>query len=433
MSTLLDSLRRAKQVDPAAPLASGGGRKSEVILSALGYVPRQRWRRVPQLAVGGVSVALVTLLGWVMWEHSASMPPAMHVEADVSTADVGDLVEVPGATGNTGRDRGPVAGSDPVALLPRAPVADTTSQSPPSAPRPTDAVDTAPVGITIETRPRAVEKTVPDALAGGGAAPTSIEIEPRRDGSVPHLVDTGADPSSTAAVPTLDQSLAGATANPVDAVGTAQPRPVELPDPPPGPTIERGPLVTDVFATALRLQRAGEVAGAIAEYETLRIRGTLSPQVHNNLGLLYQEQNRLVDAEREFQSAIAIDPRYSKAYNNLGVVRMRQVRHQDAAAAFREARRLDGTNLDAWVNLALALQAAGDQAAARRTLVDALSVDARHAPTHYNLARSFELSGDRTRAVEHYGRFLEYSGAEHADRVELVRSRMAELNGRDCC
>ena len=45
------------------------------------------------------------------------------------------------------------------------------------------------------------------------------------------------------------------------------------------------------------------------------------------------------DAAREFQRAIAIDPRHSKAYNNLGVVRMRQGRHKDAAAAFRDARR----------------------------------------------------------------------------------------------
>jgi len=145
--------------------------------------------------------------------------------------------------------------------------------------------------------------------------------------------------------------------------------------------------------------------------------------------LLYQEQNRLDAAVGEFQRAIAIDPRHSKAYNNLGVVRMRQVRHQDAAAAFRDARRHDGANLDAWVNLALALQAGGDPVTARRTLVDALSVDARHAPTHYNLARLFELGGDAARAVEHYGRFVEHSGAEHADLVEIVRSRIAVLSG----
>ena len=61
-------------------------------------------------------------------------------------------------------------------------------------------------------------------------------------------------------------------------------------------------------------------------------------QVHNNLGLLYQQQNRFADAAREYQSAMAIDPRHSKAKNNLGVVRMRQARHEDAAAAFRGAR-----------------------------------------------------------------------------------------------
>ena len=363
MSTLLDSLRRAKQVDAAVPHASGAGRQVEVILSTLGYAPRQRWKRVLRLGVGGVAVALVALLGWVMWERSASMSPDMQVASDVSTADVGVIVEGPGTT-------------------------------------------------------------------GGAGGPAPVESESRGDALVPRLVGTGADPSSTPAEPPTAQSPAGATTDPVDAMGTVQPRPVELLDPPPGPTIERGPVVTEVFAMALMLQRGGDIAGAIAEYETLLVEGTLSPQVPNNMGLLYQEQNRFADAAREFQRTIAIDPRYSKAYNNLGVVRMRQVRHRDAAAAFRDARRLDSTNLDAWVNLALALQATGDLAAARRTLVDALSVDARHAPTHYNPARSFELGGDGTRAVEHYGRFLENSGAEHADLVELVSSRIDELNGR---
>jgi Tfp pilus assembly protein PilF len=82
------------------------------------------------------------------------------------------------------------------------------------------------------------------------------------------------------------------------------------------------------------------------------------------------------------------------------------------------------------VNLALALQAAGDSVAARRTLIDALSVDARHAPTHYNLARLFEGDGTASRAIEHYGRFVEHSGTKHADLVGIVEHRIAALASR---
>jgi tetratricopeptide (TPR) repeat protein len=221
---------------------------------------------------------------------------------------------------------------------------------------------------------------------------------------------------------------------PKESVGsTTSVAPAELTDrlePAPVPRLEPRPVVSEVFAAALALQRAGDVAAAVAAYETLLAGGVPSAQVHNNLGLLYQQQNRFADAEREYQSAMAIDPRHSKAQNNLGVVRMRQARHEEAAAAFRGARGLDPTNLDAWVNLALALREAGDSVAARRTLVDVLSVDARHAPTHYNLARLFEGDGDASRAIEHYGRFVEHSGTEHADLVEMVEHRMAALASR---
>ena len=360
MSTLLDSLRRAKQTDPAAPRARDGGRQVEATLSTLGYSRRQGRMRVRPLAIG-VAVALVALLGWMMWGGSGSTPLGTQVAADPAL-------------------------------------------SPPETARPTEAVETAPSWMANGTPLSADDEVGRDAPATGPNDPVPVAAEYGGDALVPRLVDTDGDVVSAPVVP----------AGP--------------PDQPPVPIIERGPVVTEVFAAALALQQAGDISGAVTGYQTLLADGARSAQVHNNLGLLYQEQNRFADAAREYERAIAIDPRHSKAHNNLGVVRMGQARYEDAVAAFRDARRLDGTNVGAWVNLALALEAAGDPAAARRTLVDALSIDARHAPTHYNLARLFELGGDARRAIEHYRRFIEHSGAEHADLVEIVRTRIATLS-----
>lgn len=413
MSTLLDSLRRAKQVEMADPPASDGGRRQvEAILSTLGYARHRRWKRLLRLAVGGVGVVSVVLLGWVMWGRSPSMPPGMQVATDVSTDDPGALLEGTVTAGAAWRTRSPVAGGNPVPARVDTLAAPTESLSLPGS-TPTDASETAPGGMTSGTRPPAVEQVASDAPIGGPGAPAPGASESSGDAPLLPLVETGADTASAQTVPATAESPAAAL---------VPPSPL---DPPPVPMVERGPVVTEVFAAALTFQRAGNVAGAIAEYRTLLAEGVPSAQVHNNLGLLYQDQNQLDDAVREFRRAIAIDPRYSKAYNNLGVARMRQGRHQEAAAAFRDARRLDGTNLDAWVNLALTQQAGDDPVAARRTLVDALSVDAGHAPTHYNLARLFELGGDPSRAIEHYGRFVEHSGVEHAALVDLVSNRIA--------
>ena len=400
MSTLLDSLRQAKQADAEAAHPGATARQVETILAALGYALRQPRVRVFRYAVGGLAVAAVALLGWAVSERSASIPPDEPVAVHLPAADA----ESPA----------PAAADGPVPVAALDPADDTGPRPLPDPPNLAEAGDQGPSDVMVEAPAEAADEVDRDHVPADSVDPEPVAPESRADDPVPRTA-AGARPPP----PPIEPPLPPAT-------DETPPAPGDLA--PPRPPTERG-RVSELFATALALQRAGDLGGAIAEYQTLLSETAGSAQVHNNMGLLYRAQDRFDDAAREFEHAIAIDPRHSKAQNNLGVVRMHQARHEDAAAAFREARRLDGTNLDAWVNLALAVQAAGDPVAARRTLVGALSVDARHGPTHYNLARLFELGGDVSRAVEHYARFVEYSGAEHAELVETVRDRIAALRG----
>jgi|TARA_B100002003_G_scaffold234330_1_gene248115 Tfp pilus assembly protein PilF len=418
MSTLLDSLRRAKEAE-AASSSAGGGRQVDAILSTLGYARRQRQARVFRTVGAGVVVGLVALLAWVIWDRTASMPEGPDVAADLTVDEAGVPVPAPTLEDAAEPVASPAPLSDPVREEVVDPVGNTIPRPDPATTIPVAPTAATPSGEQVEMpsplgapeagavpdEPEEERTDDRDPLSGGRDEEVASALGSPADDLAPLAVDTLSTPKAPVATPTAPGDLA----------------------PPPVPLIERGPVVSEVFAEALALQQAGDIAGAIFEYQMLLSEGARSAQVHNNLGLLYQEQDRSDDAAREFQRAIAFDPRHSKAHNNLGVVRMRQARYEDAAAAFRDARLFDGANLDAWVNLALALQAAGDVAAARSTLVDALSVDARHGPTHYNLARLFELDGDVSRAVEHYGRFVEYSGAEHADLVAVVRSRIEAL------
>ena len=428
MSTLLNSLRRARRADTAAPLAPGGGHQAEAILSTLGYARRQRRKRVLRLAIGGAAVASIALLGWAIWGRSAAMPEAPRVAADLTVAGA-----EPGVP--------PAPAVDPVRAAALEPAGETVLRPVPDIASPVAALDQMPSDLTGET-PGPPEDTVEtpgppeEAVETPGPPDDTVETPGPPEDTVETPGDRGGRSATVETGPGGEPSLALGT--PLEAVAAGGPddEVIELPlapgefVPPPILNIRRGPVVSEVFAAALAFQRAGDISGAVAEYQTLLAEGTQSAQVHNNLGLLYEEQHRLDDAAREFQRAIEVDQQHSKAHNNLGVVRMRQARHEDAAAAFSDARRLDGTNLDAWVNLALAQQAAGHLVAARRTLIDALSVDAQHAPAHYNLARLFELGGDASRAVEHYGRFVEHSHGEYADIVEIVRNRIAALGGR---
>ncbi len=65
----------------------------------------------------------------------------------------------------------------------------------------------------------------------------------------------------------------------------------------------------DHFGLALYYQRVGDFDHAIAHYRALLEQNDASAEVHNNLGLLYEDHGQRDDAVKQFQRAIAIDPK----------------------------------------------------------------------------------------------------------------------------
>ena len=61
----------------------------------------------------------------------------------------------------------------------------------------------------------------------------------------------------------------------------------------------------DYFGRALYYQRVGDFDNALTHYRALLEQNDASAEVHNNLGLLYQDRGQLDDAVKQFQRAIA--------------------------------------------------------------------------------------------------------------------------------
>jgi Tfp pilus assembly protein PilF len=100
----------------------------------------------------------------------------------------------------------------------------------------------------------------------------------------------------------------------------------------------------------------------------------------------------------------------------------------EAAAEFRSVLAIDSRNVDALVNLALAQRNQNQPDVAKETLLHALSIAPRNPAAHYNLAQLYDQSHDVESALEHYRRFLDTAGREHASRAAAVRARIAELS-----
>jgi len=64
--------------------------------------------------------------------------------------------------------------------------------------------------------------------------------------------------------------------------------------------------------------------------------------LHNNLGTVYADMNKIPDAKAEFQKSAEVDPAHaSQAYFNLGAIMYNQGNMDESAAAFKKATEID--------------------------------------------------------------------------------------------
>ena len=193
------------------------------------------------------------------------------------------------------------------------------------------------------------------------------------------------------------------------------------------------PVAPNHFAQALYYQRVGDFDNALAHYRALLEQNDASAEVHNNLGLLYQDRGQLDDAMR---AVPARDRDRSRVREGAQQPRRRAAcgsnRPDSAAAEFRVALAAEPRNVESLVNLALVQKAAGRIADARDLLRRALAIDPRNAGSHYNLAvrrRRERRRGDADRALPRVPAVRRRRPTPISSRA--VRARLAALGGLD--
>ena len=108
------------------------------------------------------------------------------------------------------------------------------------------------------------------------------------------------EPAFPAAHRPVGPSHATAAGPSARAAGRAPPPRLEPPEP--------AAPQSDHFGLALYYQRIGNFDRALAEYRILLEQNVGSAEVHNNLGLLYQDRGEIDEAVRQFQRAIVDHP-----------------------------------------------------------------------------------------------------------------------------
>jgi protein O-GlcNAc transferase len=106
---------------------------------------------------------------------------------------------------------------------------------------------------------------------------------------------------------------------------------------------------------------------------------------YGNLGVAFEKQGDLQQAEAAFRRALELNPNYSDGFNNLGQILQRSGRYDEATRLLTRALEIKPENADAWNNLGVGAMKHFQYELAGSHLLKALSFQPNHVSARCNL------------------------------------------------
>jgi len=147
------------------------------------------------------------------------------------------------------------------------------------------------------------------------------------------------------------------------------------------------------FAAAEQAKQRGDYATAEREYRAVLVEMPGFAEVHMNLGLIYQLQDRTSEAMAEFRWALKIKPTLAGANFFLGVDYCKAGEAAKAIPYLKAAARQDPKSPEIWSWLATAQEIAADTQSEVATLKHALSLQPQNVDMLYLLGHAYERLG----------------------------------------
>jgi tetratricopeptide (TPR) repeat protein len=141
---------------------------------------------------------------------------------------------------------------------------------------------------------------------------------------------------------------------------------------------------------------------AIREYQTALTLKSDNDKAHINLGSIYEAQGRLNDAIKEYQTALTIKPNYVITHNNLGNIYKAQGRLDEAIREYQTASTLDPNYADSHYNLGIIYRQMGKYDQAIEEYNSALSLKPEFVEAHNNLGNIYQIQGRLDDALQEY-------------------------------
>ena len=143
---------------------------------------------------------------------------------------------------------------------------------------------------------------------------------------------------------------------------------------------------------------------------------------HNNLGSAYMNQQLFEKGLKEFQQALAADPKFAIARVNEGVAYLNLQKVDEAKAALEDALKQDPKNPNAWYSLGLLAKNTGDAQAAIDAFKHVTEIDPNDADTWYFLGTAYVQAKQFPQAIDAFEHALKINPLHASAEFGLSRA-----------
>ena len=192
----------------------------------------------------------------------------------------------------------------------------------------------------------------------------------------------------------------------------------------------------EVFAEALRLWQAGEVAAARLRFEALIKNSPQNHEVRNSWGIFLIQQNLTAEASSQFAEAVKIDPLNASYRSNLASSLQALGKINEAILQFQEAVKLDPASPDTFYNLANAYTESKNYLLALESYDLALKYRPEWAKAYLNRGNVHDVLGSDKMALADFTEAIKLhpeEGGLYLNRAKiLLRTGQLEQAKQDC-
>src|SRR6201997_1891897 len=147
----------------------------------------------------------------------------------------------------------------------------------------------------------------------------------------------------------------------------------------------------------------------------------------HNLGCAYMNQQLFEKGLKEFQQALAADPKFTTARLNEGVAYLNLQKVDDARAALEDSLKQDAKSPNAWYSLGLLAKNMGDAQASIDAFQKVIAIDPSDADTWYFLGTAYAQAKQFPQAIDAFNHALKINPL-HAS-AEFGLSRAYQQSG----